>query len=273
MSGAGVTSAPYPTALTIAGSDSGGGAGIQADLKTFLDHRVFGLSAVTALTAQNSRGVRRIDPASPEGLAAQLQAVFEDFPIDAVKIGMLGTAEHVRVVASFLSALPSRPPIVLDPVMVASTGHRLLDREAEELLMRDLLPLVTIATPNLDEATVFAGAAGREAAISYATTAPCAVLVTGGDVVGDEIVDVLVEGGQTRTWTHQRLGTRSFHGTGCTLSSAIAARLAHDRFAGRSRPLGEAVDGAITYVQALIRQAVELGSIGSGNPSLPHGFS
>jgi hydroxymethylpyrimidine kinase/phosphomethylpyrimidine kinase len=267
-------SAPYPTALTIAGSDSGGGAGIQADLKTFLDHRVFGLSAITAITAQNSRGVRRIDPVSPEGLAAQLEAVFEDFPIDAVKIGMLGTVEHVRVVASFLSALQNRPPVVLDPVMVASTGHRLLDREAEELLERDLLPLATLATPNLDETTVFAGASGREAALTYAASAPCSLLITGGDVVGDEIVDVLVEAGQpVRTWTHRRLGTRSFHGTGCTLASAIAARLAHDRFAGRPRPLSEVVDGAITYVQALIRQATELGSIGAGNPSLPHGFS
>lgn len=255
---------PYPTALTIAGSDSGGGAGIQADLKTFLDHRVFGMSVIAALTAQNSRGVTRVDPVPVEGVLAQLAAVFDDFPIGVVKIGMLGSAAHVRAVAGFLAALPARPPIVLDPVMVASTGHRLLEAEAEWVLCEELLPLATIVTPNLDEAAVLA--AGRPL-LEWAHAAPTAVLVTGGDVVGEEIVDRLIEAGApVREWRHRRVGTRPFHGTGCTLASAIAARLAH------GRDLIGAVDGAIGYVQALIRAAEQMGSIGGGNPSLPHGM-
>lgn len=259
---------PYPTALTVAGSDSGGGAGIQADLKTFLDHRVFGMTALAAITAQNSRGVRRVDPVPPEGLRAQLEAVFDDFPVGAVKIGMLGSAEHVAVVARFLGGLAQRPPIVLDPVMVASTGHRLLDADAERVLAAELLPLATVVTPNLDEAAVLAGGPGRDRALAWASAAPVPVLITGGDVAGDEIVDLLVDAGSpVRRWVHPRRGARPFHGTGCTLASAIAARLAH----GRALP--DAVDGAIGYVQALIRAAEELGSVGGGNPSLPHGLA
>lgn len=259
---------PYKTALTIAGSDSGGGAGIQADLKTFLEHRVFGMSAITAITAQNSQGVRRVDPVPPEGLQAQLEAVFDDFPVDVVKIGMLGSAAHVRVVVRFLEGLgAARPPVVLDPVMVASTGHHLLDADAEQVLATLLVPLATVVTPNLDEAAVLAGSPGRDAAIRWALGAPAAVLITGGDVAGDELTDTLVDAGHpVRQWTHRRIGQRPFHGTGCTLASAIAARLA----LGRTLP--DAVDGAIGYVQALIRNAAGNGSIGKGNPSLPHGM-
>lgn len=258
---------PYPTALTVAGSDSGGGAGLQADLKTFADHRVFGMSVVTAITAQNSLGVTRVDPVPVDGVLAQLRAVLDDFPIGCVKIGMLGSAATVRAVARTLAALDPRPPVVVDPVMVASTGHRLLDREAEDVLRSELLPLATIATPNLDEAAVLAGAPGREAAVAWARSQRCAVLITGGDTAGAEIVDHLLRpDGAPRTWSHPRQGTRPFHGTGCTLASAIAARLAH------GRPLEDAVDGAIAYVQALIRAAVDLGSVGHGNPSLPHGM-
>lgn len=258
---------PYPTALTVAGSDSGGGAGIQADLKTFADHRVFGMCAITALTSQNSLGVHRVDPVPVEGLTAQLRAVFDDFPVGAVKIGMLGSADHVRAVARALAGLRDRPPVVLDPVMVSSTGHRLLDPEAEQVLRDELVPLATIVTPNLDEAAVLAGAEGREAAVRWAGSTGRVVLITGGDVVGDEVVDHLVRpGAPPRTWSHPRLGDRPFHGTGCTLSSAVAARLAH------GRDLEDAVEGAIGYVQALIRAAMELGSPGHGNPSLPHGM-
>jgi hydroxymethylpyrimidine/phosphomethylpyrimidine kinase len=259
---------PYPTALTIAGSDSGGGAGIQADLKTFLDHRVFGMSVITSVTAQNTRGVTRVDPVPVDGVRAQLEAVFGDLPIDVVKIGMLGTADHIAAVADFLAALGDRrPPVVLDPVMVASTGHRLLDADAEAVLIEQLLPLATLATPNLDEAAVLAGAEGRDAALTWARSQPCAVLITGGDVTGDTILDVRVHPEwPQRTWTHARIGTRPFHGTGCTLSSAIAARLAH------GRELDDAIDGAITYVQALIRAGTALGQLGGGNPPLPHGL-
>ncbi len=250
---------PYRTALTIAGSDSGGGAGIQADLKTFVAHRVFGMTAIAAITAQNSRGVTRVDPVPVEGLRAQLQAVFDDFPVGAVKIGMLGSAAHVACVAAFLSGLSERPPIVLDPVMVASTGHRLLEPEAERVLARELLPLATVCTPNRDEAAVLAEHLGAEV--------PVPLLTTGGDVVGDEVVDRLVRpDGSRREWRHPRQGDRPFHGTGCTLSSAIAARLA------TGDGLEAAIDGAIGWIQGLIADAVALGSVGHGNPSLPHGL-
>ena len=257
---------PYPTALTIAGSDSGGGAGVQADLKTFLDHRVFGMSAIAAITAQNSRGVRRIDPVPPEGLLAQLEAIFDDFPVGAVKIGMLGTATHARTVARFLASLRRRPPVILDPVMVSSTGHRLLDAEAEAVLREELMPLASLATPNLAEAAALAQSSDRAAALAFAASSPCPVLVTGGDVEGEEIIDILVEGPRERRWRGPRLGQGSFHGTGCTLSSAIAARIAS------GEPLHTAIDNAISYVRALIAATVARGSIGAGHPSLPHGL-
>jgi hydroxymethylpyrimidine/phosphomethylpyrimidine kinase len=252
---------PYPTALTIAGSDSGGGAGIQADLKTFLDHGVFGMSVITAITAQNSRGVTRVDPVPVDGVRAQLDAVFGDFPVGVVKIGMLGSAAHAEAVADALERLSPRPPVVLDPVMVASTGHRLLEPDAERVITRRLLPLATVCTPNVAEADVLAGG-DLEA---WARRAPCAVLITGGDGPTDDVVDVFVRHGETRRFVHPRLGDRPFHGTGCTLASAIAASLA------RGAALDDAVDGAIAYVQRLISLAVRVGSIGQGNPSLPHG--
>ncbi len=267
---------PYPTALTIAGSDSGGGAGIQADLKTFLDHRVFGMSAIAAVTAQNTRGVFRIDALPPEGLRAQLDAVFDDLPVGAVKIGMLGNAALVNVVADVLERLDVRPPVVLDPVMVASTGARLLEADAEEALRHRLLPLATVVTPNLAELAVLAGTDDRHAGNAWALAQPVAVLATGGDpdpdsIDDDIVVDALYRPGfPVRRFSAPRIhpagGNGSFHGTGCTVSSAIAARLAH------GQDLDDAVDGAITYVQHLLRRAVELGSPGHGNPVLPHGL-
>lgn len=271
-------SAPYPTALTIAGSDSGGGAGIQADLKTFLDHGVFGMTVITAITAQNSTGVRRVDLVDPNAVTAQLEAVFDDFPVGAVKIGMLGTSAHIRAVAAFLGALAPerRPPIVLDPVMVASTGHRLLAAEAEAALRDALVPLATVVTPNRDEAAVLAGdPAGdpdSDRVDAWARAAATPVLITGGDTRGDEIVDRLfAPGGRERVWRHPRVGDRPFHGTGCTLAAAIAARLAFDSNGEAS--LEAAIDGAIGYVGALVAAADRLGSVGRGNPSLPHGLT
>jgi hydroxymethylpyrimidine/phosphomethylpyrimidine kinase len=256
---------PYATALTVAGSDSGGGAGIQADLKTFVDHGVFGMSAITAVTAQNSRGVTRVDLIPAEGLRAQLDAVFSDFPVGAVKVGMLATAAHAEVLADVLEALgAARPPVVLDPVLVASTGHRLTSPETEEVVRRRLMPLAVLATPNTDELRVLAGDADP---VAWAASAPCPVLWTGGDVVGDVIVDRLFLAGADRTWAHPRLGTLPFHGTGCTLASAVAAWLA------RGETLEHAVERGISYVQELLRAAVARGSVGGGNPSLPHGLS
>lgn len=254
-----------PVALTIAGSDSGGGAGIQADLKTFADLGVFGTTAIAAITAQNSQGVRRVDPVPVEGLVAQLAAVFDDVPVAAVKIGMLGSAAHVQATARFLAALAERPPIVLDPVMVASTGHRLLESDAEAALRDELAPLATVVTPNLDEAAVLADTLDREGIVAWAQQQPVAYLLTGGDVVGDEIHDVLVaDGAVARQWHHPRQGDKPFHGTGCTTSSAIAAALA------RGHSLVDAVDRAIAYVQDRIADAIQ-GSVGQGNPSLIHG--
>lgn len=257
---------PYPTAVTIAGSDSGGGAGIQADLKTFLGHRVFGMSVICAVTAQNTRGVLRVDPIPVAGVRAQLDAVFGDLPVGAVKIGMLGTAELTRCVAERLATLPVRPPIVVDPVMVASTGARLMDDDAVRVLMRDLLPLATLVTPNLDEIAVLSGSDDRTAQLRWADEAPCAVLITGGDTREDLIVDTLRHQGPTRAWSGPRFGHLPFHGTGCTLSSAIAARLA------TGEDLESAVDGAISYVRGLIALADAGGSVGGGNPVLPHGL-
>lgn len=264
-------------ALTIAGSDSGGGAGIQADLKTFLDHGVFGTSAIAALTAQNSLGVHRIDAVPVEGLIAQLRAVIDDIALGAIKIGMLGSAAHVEAVARVLARLPRRPPIVVDPVMVASTGHRLLAPEAERCLAEQLIPLATVVTPNLDEAEVLATVQGAPSATAWASEHAVAVLVTGGDRIeastgeatgAAEVTDVLYPAGPgapPRRWSHPHQGSRPFHGTGCTLSSAIAAQLA------LGRPLPDAVDGGIRYVQQLITATMQHGSVGSGNPSLLHG--
>ncbi len=260
-----MSSWPWPIALTIAGSDSGGGAGIQADLKTFLDHGVFGTSALVAITAQHTRGVVRVDPVPAAGVRAQIEAVLGDMRISAIKIGMLGTAELAHTVADTLDSVGWTGPLVLDPVMVASTGHRLLDDDAVAVLRERLLPRCTVATPNLDEARVFAGDLDRQGLEDWALGAPCPVLLTGGDVVGDAIIDTLVTPSGVRQWSGPRVGDASFHGTGCTLSSAIAARLAH------GDALDTAVDHAIRYVRSLIVRSA--GSVGRGNPVLPHGLT
>ncbi|MFT4623452.1 MAG: hydroxymethylpyrimidine kinase/phosphomethylpyrimidine kinase [Myxococcota bacterium] len=255
----------WPIALTIAGSDSGGGAGVQADLKTFMDHGVFGTSAVVAITAQNTRGVTRVDPVPVDGVRAQIDAVLSDMEVAVIKIGMLGTAALASAVCDALDAHDWRGPLVVDPVMVASTGHRLLDDDAVAVVRDRLLPRCTVSTPNLDEARVLAGADSREDLERWAAAQPAAVLLTGGDVVGSTIDDTLIQGSVSRRWTGPRIGDRAFHGTGCTLSSAIAARLAH----GDS--LEAAVDHAIRYVRSLIMRSS--GSPGGGNPALPHGLS
>jgi hydroxymethylpyrimidine/phosphomethylpyrimidine kinase len=224
------------------------------------------MTAITSITAQNTRGVHRVDPVPVEGLVAQLEAVFDDLPVGAVKVGMLGTAEHVVALTDLLAGLQPIPAVVLDPVMVSSTGHRLLDADAEDALRR-LAPLCALITPNLPEAAVLAGSDDLRDQHRWAAEQPFAVLLTGGDTDADEVIDTLYRPGwPPRAWRAPRLGSSSFHGTGCTLSSAIAARLAH------GRDLEDAVDGAIGYVQALIRAGLELGSPGGGHPVLPHGL-
>ena len=234
-------SLPFPTALTIAGSDSGGGAGIQADLKAFHDHGVFGMSAITAVTAQNLDGVRRVDLVPVEGLVAQLDAVFEGFPVGAIKIGMLGTAAHaIAVVRYLLERRQPLPPLVVDPVMVATSGARLLEREAEQVIARRLIPMATVSTPNLAEAAVLA--AGEDVT-AWALRQRRPILITGGDAAGEEVVDLLVRDGAIRRLAHPRIPGGPFHGSGCTLASAIAARLA------KGDDLATAVDSAIAYVR------------------------
>ena len=252
-----------PRALTIAGSDSGGGAGIQADLKTFAAHGVYGMSAITAITAQNTRQVTAVEEVSPELVAAQIDAVFDDLGADAVKIGMLSSAAIVRAVAGRLERWRPRY-VVLDPVMVAKSGDPLLADDAVEALKRELLPLATLVTPNLPEAERLTGCStsgddGRLAAArALAARDPAqrgpAVLIKGGHGRGDEVVDLLLDSGQTHRFAHPRLATTSTHGTGCTLSSAITARLA------RGDELGDAVAGAVDYLHGALAAAFPLGS-------------
>ncbi len=259
-----------PRLLTIAGSDSGGGAGIQADLKTFAAHGAYGMSAVTAVTAQNTLGVTHVHEIPADVVVAQIDAVFTDLGVDAVKIGMLASAPLVRAVAARLAVhLPAAgsPPVVLDPVMVAKSGDPLLRDDAVEALLEELLPLATLVTPNLPEAARMTGLGvdedddggegaegGREALARALAARGPAVLVKGGHARGDEVVDLLLVDGRFHRFRHPRIVTRSDHGTGCTLSSAIAARLA------AGEPLPEAVGGAIDFLHGALSAAYPLGA-------------
>ncbi|GAB3751655.1 bifunctional hydroxymethylpyrimidine kinase/phosphomethylpyrimidine kinase [Lysobacter olei] len=251
---------PRPAcALTIAGSDSGGGAGIQADLKTFAAHRVHGLSAIAALTAQHTRGVTAVEVPSTAFLRAQIDACFDDFNVQAVKLGMLATAEVIHAVADALEHY--RPAhTVLDPVMVATSGARLLQLDALDAMRTRLLPLATVVTPNLPEAelllqtTIRTEAAMQEACQALLGTGARAVLLKGGhlpvnpqDDRDDEVVDLLADGKGIRQIRHTRLSLEA-HGTGCTLASAVAAQLA------QGWSLSEAFTSASDYVhRALVR--------------------
>lgn len=247
-----------PRLLTIAGSDSGGGAGIQADLKTFAAHGAYGMSAITALTAQNTREVRAVWAAPPDFVAAQIDAVFDDIGVDAVKIGMLADAGLVRAVAGCLRARAPRIPIVLDPVMIAKSGDPLLRDDAVEALAEELIPLATLVTPNLPELARLTGLPAeseedrRRAGEALARRGP-AVLAKGGHAEETEVVDLLFSAGEWRRFVHPRIATTSTHGTGCTLSSAIAARL------GRGEELPVAVEGAIAWLHGAMAAAYPLG--------------
>jgi len=247
-----------PVALTIAGSDSGGGAGIQADLKTFHALGVFGTSAVTAITAQNTLGVEGVYAVPIEMVLLQIDVVVSDLPPDACKTGMLATAQLVHAVAGRIRHHELRN-YVLDPVMIATSGDRLLDADAEKALQELLIPLATIVTPNLDEAAalvhfpVETEAAMHEAARVLVARGARAVLVKGGHLRGDRVIDILHDGRTTERWERDRIDTRNTHGTGCTLSSAIAAGLAH------GRPLQRAVENALDFVRQGLLAAPGLG--------------
>jgi len=246
-----------PKALTIAGSDSGGGAGIQADLKTFSAFQVFGMSVITALTAQNSIGVHRVLNVEPAFVAKQIDVVLDDFGADAVKIGMLSTAPIVSAVAERLRA-HRQHPIVLDPVMIAKSGEPLLQPDARQALVTEMLPLADVVTPNLHEAAALAEmpvsdeASMEEAARRIAALGPRHVLVKGGHLK-DAATDLLWDGRTLTRFPAPRIESTSTHGTGCTLSAAIAAGLA------RGRPLVDAVGEAKAYVTAAIREGFQAG--------------
>ncbi len=255
-----------PITLTIAGSDSGGGAGIQADLKTFHRLGVYGTSVITAVTAQNTLGVTAVHPIPLEVVQAQLDAVATDLPPAAVKTGMLATAGLVERVASAIEAY-GLPNLVVDPVMVATSGDRLLEEVAEATIARLLLPLATLVTPNLHEARLLTGlpvedAEGMvEAARRLVEMGAGAALVKGGHLPGEETVDILFDGSNVRRWRHPRVETRHTHGTGCTLSAAVAAGLA------RNLPLDIAVSVGLEFVARAIAHAPGLGA---GNGPVDH---
>ncbi|MDP9096999.1 MAG: bifunctional hydroxymethylpyrimidine kinase/phosphomethylpyrimidine kinase [Pseudomonadota bacterium] len=248
--------------LVIAGSDSGGGAGLQADIKAVMAMGGYSATAVTAITAQNTLGVQAILPVPAELVRLQIAAVLDDLGADAIKIGMLGRADIVAAVADELETRPRRP-LVLDPVMVAKGGAALLDDDAV-LSLRRLLPLATVLTPNLPEAEALLGctiADPADAARALLRSGPAAVLLKGGHGTGPLVRDVLAHAGGVEEFTSERLETRHTHGTGCTLASAIAAGLAQDR------PLVDAVRRALHYVHAAIRTAP---GFGGGHGPLNH---
>ena len=247
--------------MTIAGSDSSGGAGIQADIKTMTAHGVYAMSAITALTAQNTTGVESILESTPEFLAAQLDCVFTDIFPDAVKTGMVSSIPLIEVIADKLSEYGARN-IVVDPVMVATSGDRLISEDAVGALKERLLPLATVLTPNIPEAELLSGeeitdAAGMErAARAISEKYGCAVLCKGGHQVNDAD-DLLWRGGEGRWFRGRRIATSNTHGTGCTLSSAIASELA------KGLELDAAVERAKAYISGALGAMLDLGR-GSG---------
>jgi hydroxymethylpyrimidine/phosphomethylpyrimidine kinase len=254
------------TTLTIAGSDSGGGAGIQADLKTFAAHGVYGTSALTALTAQNTREVAAVYLVPSAFVVRQIDAVVDDFTVSAVKTGMLATAATVTAVALALErhALGN---VVVDPVMVAKSGDRLLDAAAIGAVKRRLLPRATVVTPNRPEAEALIGTevrtleAARTAARQLVALGASAVVIKGGHFDGSEVTDLLYDGRHFHEYTHPRLATRNTHGTGCTFAASLAANLA------TGLAIADAVAASIDYVAGAIAHGPD---VGHGHRPLDH---
>jgi hydroxymethylpyrimidine/phosphomethylpyrimidine kinase len=262
----------YPRVLSIAGSDSGGGAGIQADLKTFAALGCFGMTAITALTAQNTCGVRAIHAVPPHMLRDQIDAVLEDIGADAVKIGMLHSPEIVRTVAQTIDRHQLQR-VVFDPVMVATSGAKLINAEAIAVLVAEMFPRSTLITPNLDEAALLVGRplnSAQDMALAAAeliARGASAVLLKGGHLAGDVVTDLLLQKSADPIWMEApRIHTANTHGTGCTLSSAIAAHLA----------LGLALPQAVQQARGFVHQALQAGATvktGQGSGPLNHGFA
>ena len=255
------------TALSIAGSDSCGGAGIQADIKTMTMNGVYAMSAITALTAQNTTGVRGVQEATPEFLAQQIDAVFEDIRPDAVKIGMVSSAELIRTIANRLKYHKAEN-VVVDTVMVATSGARLINEDAVEVLKNELLPLATLVTPNIPEAEVLSGMKIQskedmlEAVKLISKTYCCSVLLKGGHSVSDAN-DLLYENGSYKWFCGKRIDNPNTHGTGCTLSSAIAANLA------KGYDLETSVQRAKDYISGALAAMLDLGQ---GSGPMNHAF-
>ena len=264
-----------PNLLSIAGSDPSGGAGVQADLKTFSALGCYGMAALTALTAQNTRGVSAVHVPPPEFLAAQLDALFADVRVDAVKIGMLATGDMVRTVSRCLAARPGLP-VVLDPVLVATSGDSLGAPDVVDAMLDHLLPLAAVVTPNLPEAARLAGLPVPEDEDGMRACAGVlqgrgarAVLVKGGHLAGGDAVDLLAEGRDIRFFRARRIDTPNTHGTGCTLSAAIGCYLA------RGLALADAVDAAKSYLTGAIADSARLdvgGRAGQGGHGPVHHF-
>jgi hydroxymethylpyrimidine/phosphomethylpyrimidine kinase len=262
----------YARVLSIAGSDSGGGAGIQADLKTFSALGCYGMTAITALTAQNTTGVQAIHGVPASFLKAQLQSVLDDIGVDAVKIGMLHSPDVVEVVAWAIDHYGLKQ-VVLDPVMVATSGDRLIAQETVAVLVSELFPRVQLVTPNLDEASLLLQKNLSQidelqpAGLELLAMGAKAVLLKGGHLQGDVLCDVLHQSGtDARVFQSTRIHSRNVHGTGCSLSSAIAAYLA----------LGHDMHTAVEQARAFIRQAIASGAAvktGEGHGPLNHGFA
>ena len=255
------------TALTIAGSDSSGGAGIQADIKTMISNGVYAMSAVTALTAQNTTGVTAIMEVTPEFLAEELDNIFTDIYPDAVKIGMVSSGALLHVIAEKLQEYKARN-IVVDPVMIATSGARLISEEAVEVLKNSLLPMAALVTPNIPEAEVLSGrkivtsADMIKAAALIGETYHCAVLCKGGHQLNDAN-DLLWKEGGYRWFRGERINNPNTHGTGCTLSSAIASNLA------KGYELESAVERAKKYISGALAAMLDLGK---GSGPMDHGF-
>ena len=256
------------TALTIAGSDCSGGAGVQADIKTMTMNGVYAMSAITALTAQNTTGVRGIQEATPDFLKEQLDAVFEDIVPDAVKIGMVSSKELICVIADRLRYYGAKN-IVVDPVMVATAGSRLIQTDAVQTLASQLLPLASVVTPNIPEAEVLSGLTIRSkedmeiAATQIGDTYSCAVLLKGGHSINDAN-DLLYADGSLRWFAGKRINNPNTHGTGCTLSSAIASNLA------KGYSLADAVNRSKDYISGALKAMLDLGN---GSGPMMHNFA
>lgn len=262
----------YPRVLSIAGSDSGGGAGIQADLKTFSALGCYGMTAITALTAQNTCGVRAIHAVPPQMLRDQIDAVMEDIGADAVKIGMLHSPEIVQTVAQAIDR-HAMQHVVFDPVMVATSGAVLIDNAAIEVLVRELFGRAAVITPNLDEAALLVGYPlgskhdMERAALDLLAKGARAVLLKGGHLPGHNVTDLLLSAGGEKLWMEApRIDSPNTHGTGCTLSSAIAAYLA----------LGASLPDAVQQARNFVREALQAGAqvrTGKGSGPLNHGYA